>query len=146
MNSYKDILSKISDLEEVRDFRTNERTISDDELLEYTVDLLQARMNHCSSELFANFKNAKSIYQGQTIVWEGGHFGLPTYLAMEEFVKHPTLEGIDFLIAEQAWKQLTYSFNGSIVLQSELVNIYAEFMAHSMWEQIQEAWRMVDEN
>jgi hypothetical protein len=60
---------------------------------------------------------------------------------MDKFVKHPTIEGIGYQIAEQAWKQLTLSFNCSADVKYQLTHCYADFMCHSMWEQIQEAYK-----
>jgi hypothetical protein len=47
-------------------------------------------MIHCSNELSKHIKNAKMIYQGQVIVWDGGHFSLPVYQYMYDFVQNYT--------------------------------------------------------
>lgn len=134
--SFKDILSKISDLEYVERFDTNERTLTQEEIVNYTVELIEARMNLCSTKLFIHLKNAKLTMNNQQIVWEGGHFSFPAYLAMDKFLECPTFDNIicNPIVAMQAWKQLSDSFDGLTLDKFQMIDFYAGILAQ--WRNI----------
>lgn len=47
---------------------------------------LEARLEHCKSELEKNLPKA-TIVSSEYIAWKGGHFSLPVYQAMEKCLK-----------------------------------------------------------
>lgn len=44
--------------------------------------VIEARINHCVSDLKAHVNEAKVAFA--TVVWEGGHFSVPVYWDLEE--------------------------------------------------------------
>lgn len=68
--------------------------------------LIKKRCEHCASELKAHIHEAKSVMDGQVVVWNGGHFSVVTYKAMQDFLENPSLCNINRLIAQQALRSM----------------------------------------
>jgi hypothetical protein len=111
-----DDVTKIAlSLEEINYFSTKEDgEHSRQEYLDGIKYLVYQRMIHCSSELSKHLKDAKMIHFGQTIVWDGGHFSLPVYQYMCDFVQNYTCTDesyrkyINPMVLQQALRALEY--------------------------------------
>jgi hypothetical protein len=80
---------------------------SKEQIADITTELIKNRVNHCISELKKHLPEAKAINDSKEVIaWEGGHFSVPVYKYMKEFLENPTFDNINIMIAEQALRQL----------------------------------------
>ena len=88
------------------DFCDNKQ-ISYKDIRPYLVGLCMSRMEHCKTELEANITKATYANVDGEVCWRGGHFSLPVYQALDEFVKANGSEtALNGLIIQQCIREL----------------------------------------
>lgn len=60
---------------------------------------IEARLEHCKSELEKNLPKATAI-DAEYVGWNGGHFSLPVYMALEDCLKRNPQKWEDFSLLE----------------------------------------------
>lgn len=70
------------------------------EYLEIAKRLAKTRMAHCKQQLHVNLANATYITE-YVIVWEGGHFSVPVYEALEGILELTDVRKLNKLQAQQ---------------------------------------------
>lgn len=95
----------------VRPYITDEVRITDnvityDMIRPYLLALCVRRIRHCAKMLEMNLANATQVHS-EFVVWDGGHFSLPVYKALQQFVGSNGVKG-EFtpLIAQQCLREI----------------------------------------
>ena len=81
------IVRNYSSTEEVNAYlETSQHKISNETTLHIAKCAIKERIEHCKSELQKHFAEATLITQNQ-VIWNGGHFTIPVYQEMVDFVE-----------------------------------------------------------
>lgn len=82
------------------------------ELLEIAKRVIKYRMAHCFKQLHTNLANAK-IITPQIVVWNGGHFGVPTWEQMEAIFQLNDVRDLNRAQCQQLIRSLMFNCSGS---------------------------------
>lgn len=86
--------------------RITDKVITYDAIRPYLLALCVRRMRHCAKMLEANLGAATQV-SSEFVVWKNGHFSLPVYKALQQFVGSNGVKG-EFtpLIAQQCIREI----------------------------------------
>lgn len=103
----------------------NASRLTREQILEKVVDLIKYRMWHCKRQL--ERYASSSVRDNQVVVYPNncGHFSMPVYKQMEEFMENPTWNNLTPLIAEQALRAWFDKNSGFKVQTSDRPLFYA---------------------
>lgn len=105
------------------------------ELLEIAKRVAKYRMAHCFKQLHTNLANAKVITP-QSIIWEGGHFEVGVWEALEGILKLDDVRKLNRLQCQQLVRSMMFQATG-----------YWLYKHDANWNQIDksESIRLTDE-
>lgn len=86
--------------------RITDRVITYDKIRPYLLALCVRRLRHCAKMLEANLGSATQVHS-EFVVWKDGHFSLPVYKALQQFIGSNGAKG-EFtpLIAQQCIREI----------------------------------------
>lgn len=99
----------------VVDYWTPEEQITIKDYENQFRQLIEKRIQHCEEQLKANLHHAKSLPQGQIIVWPGGHFSYPVYEALINS-RGAAIEEWNALVWEQVIRQMARENCNNVIM------------------------------
>ena len=94
---------KIKNLPKVDDWKSSRESLKDRS--EFFRSMIQKRIEHCEKQLEEHLHEANSIYEGQIVVWDGGHFSVPVWDYLKQSLKQD-IKDWNALVWEQIIRQM----------------------------------------
>jgi len=107
MKNTEELRSMCSELRH-ENFVCSHRPLTKEGVLEMAREYALKRMEHCEALLLQHLAegDAKSVSNGQIVVWPQGHFTFSVYEALEEFIRGKRDFFKDSLLGQQVAKEI----------------------------------------